>query len=224
MPSAARKAFDSNMNDIEQLIDYYDTAEAIFKDTKQDIPAGADVVLRAAFVLLITYWEAYLEDVVSEALDHLVAHTRDPAELPKELKQAVAKEIKTDQHELSPWKLAGEGWRDILKARLPQMQEGRDRRFNTPKSAQTRDFIRAALGIADITCCWKVDAKSPEVSSQWLDRNVRIRGKIVHRGKLSKPVSVRVIKAVTDFTKTLVAKTDDNINVELAKVTQKSLW
>jgi hypothetical protein len=102
MSSVARKAFDCNLNDIEQLIDYYDTAETIFKDAKRDVPAGADVVLRAAVVLLIAYWEAYLEEIVSEALEHLAAHTKDPTTLPKELRKAVAKEIKDDKDASSP--------------------------------------------------------------------------------------------------------------------------
>jgi hypothetical protein len=37
-------------------------------------------------------------------------------------------------------------------------------------------------------------------------------------------MAVRHIEVATDFIKTLVAKTDDNINAEVAKVTGKGLW
>jgi len=224
MPSAARKAFDANLADIEQLIDYHNTAEAILKETQQDLPAGADVLLRAAIVLLITYWEAYLEDIVSEALEHLLTHTQDPNSLPTELKKAVAREIKTHNHELSPWMLAGPAWRQTIKSRLPKLQESRNRSFNTPKSMQTKDFICAALGIADITKAWNVDSNSPETNRQKLDKLVEIRGRIAHRGKLPKPVTLAVVKAATQFVRKLVAKTGGAINSELKKVTGKGLW
>ena len=220
MSSAARKAFDSNLNDIDRLIDYYDTAETILKDTQRDLPAGADVVLRAALVLLITYWEAYLEDIVTEALEHFVGQAKDAAILPEELRKAVAREIKADKHELSPWKIAGEGWRGFLKARLPQLIG----RFNTPKSGPTRTLIQATLGIADITRCWKVGAKSPEKSCQFLDTLVSIRGKIAHRGKLPKVLAVRHTKCATDFIRKVVTRTDDNINAEVLKATGQGLW
>lgn len=225
MPSAARKAFTENLNDIDLLIDYYQAAQALYDDDpKEPLPKGADVVLRSAIVMIVTYWESYVEDIVSEALRHIVNEVDDPNKLPKNLKKLIAKELHADKNELAAWKLCGDGWREVVMNRLPDLKESRDRRFNTPKTVQTKEFVASALGIPDITAAWKIDDKSPAKTGEYLDRLVAVRGKIAHRGKLKTKVTIKTVKHFQEFAKKLVTKTGGRINTEVRKMAGSGLW
>ncbi|MBI5817816.1 MAG: hypothetical protein HZA88_02425 [Verrucomicrobia bacterium] len=224
MPSNARKNYDQNLDDIHQLIDYYEAVEELYRLDKDPLPDGADVVLRSAIVLLVTYWEAYIEDIASEAIEHIIKHVTDPTKLPKELKKLVAKEIKEDVNELAVWGLAGDGWRSLIQQRLSRFSETRNRNFNTPKSAQTRDFFRKAIGIDDITSSWTFDEVKAEVICERLDKIIEIRGLIAHRGKLSQPVDKEHVKTFTYWMKKLVGTTGGRINSEVKKMTGVPLW
>ncbi|MBL9151969.1 MAG: hypothetical protein JNK37_05780 [Verrucomicrobiales bacterium] len=225
MPSNARKSFDENLVDIGRLIDFHQVAELLEKEADpNDSPvAGKDVVLRSAIVLLVTYWEAYLEDIASEAINLIVDKVIVPEKLPKDLKKAVLKDLENDTNELACWQLAGDGWKKLLHDRLPKLQEARNRSFNTPKSRQTREFISAALGIADVTKAWEFAGRTPEENAAKLDALVETRGRIAHRGKLTKKITEKGVSEATEFIKSLVSKTGGKINTEVKKIAGVSL-
>ena len=43
---------------------------------------------------MVSHWEAYIEDITSEAIAHIVNKTKDSSTLPKELKKQIATGIK----------------------------------------------------------------------------------------------------------------------------------
>ena len=225
MASQARKTFDENHKDIENLLDYYSVSEQLHEDYPDDgLMDGADVVLRSSIVLLVTYWEAYLEDIVTEAIEHIVEHVEDPTKIPKELKKTVIRELSGDKNELAMWRLTGDGWRDCIKSRLPQLKEARNRSFNTPKSAQTQSFIHSALGIVDITKTWDFQDRDASTNAKYLDTLVELRGQIAHRGKIKKKITDESVKALSLFVKELVSKTGGSINAEVKKIAGSPLW
>src|SRR3989442_15470552 len=106
MPSQAKKRFDQNCKDVDRLLE-------IHQDIAGDAPGrkyGVEVLNKSAVVLICAFWESYLEDVIEEALDRIVSKTTDIVKLPLDLRKVVAKAIKQDAHDLSPWNLAGDGW------------------------------------------------------------------------------------------------------------------
>ena len=225
MASQARKTFDENHQDIENLLSYYGVSKQLHEEFPEDgMMDGADVVLRSSIVLLVTYWEAYLEDIVTEAIKHIVEHVKDPVKIPKELKKTIIRELGADKNELALWKLAGDGWRDCIKSRLAQLKESRNRSFNTPKSTQTQIFIHSALGIGDITKTWDFQNRDAKTNSKYLDTLVELRGQIAHRGKIKNKITDESVKALSLFVKELVSKTGGSINTEVKKISGAPLW
>lgn len=230
MASKARGAFEDNIQDITRLLEYYKAAEALTKASTESValPEGSDVVLRSAVVLLVTYWETYIEDIVSEGVSHLVTHVSDPDKLPKELKKIIAKELKQDQNDIAVWQLAGDGWRPLISSHLEKFKESRNRNFNTPKSIQTREFVRTALGIDDITKSWKITVDKTDSTSEMcckmLDSIIEVRGKIAHRGKLSKPINKTSVSTLASIIKQIVGKTGGAINTHVKQITNVPLW
>ena len=225
MASNARKAFSENMRDINALVDLFETIQAMEKeDPTNPFPDEYDVVLRSAVVLLVTYWEAYIEDIVAEAVAHLVANVSSPDDLPKELRKELAASLKQDKNDLAVWKLAENGWRTELNARLNESAKSRNRNFNTPKSLQTKEFVRATLGIDDISKSWTLNGKTAEDARKMLDVLVEVRGQIAHRGKLSKKLEPANISQFRQFFEQLIAKTGGAINSHLKKHAKQGLW
>lgn len=224
MPSNARKRFDESATDIDNLIDTYRAMVALWEEDKEPVPEGFEVLFRSAVVLMVSHWEAYVEDICHEALEHLVLYTREASKLPKEIKKQVASAVKGAENEIEVWKLADNGWKDYLKERMAGLKEARDRSFNSPKAQQTSDFVKKSLGIEDIQNSWRFDDIEPKVVARKLDTLIEIRGEIAHRGRVKQKLDQYFVSEHISFLRKLVSKTGDRINSHLKKATGKSLW
>ena len=146
---------------------------------------------KGTYLLIAALWETYCEDVLAETAALLIAGISDPKQLPVAIQRAVAKDIKEDKHELSPWDLADDGWRSIVQRRAARLF--REVAFNSPKSTNVDDLFRRTLGIGSISKEWSTDrAENP--ASQ-LDFHLHRRGELAHRA-----ASVAITKQqVSDF-------------------------
>lgn len=226
MPSKAFKRF-STLSDCDVLLDMHDGLVALVAADEGDhdpIPEGLDVLFRAAVVMMVSQWEAYIEDICSEGLNHLVEHVPDASSLPKEIRKLIAAELKEDRNEIAVWALAGDGWRRYLQSRLAMLKVGRDRSFNTPKAQNTAEFVRRALGIADIRAAWAFDGLQPAAVAKRLDMLVEVRGQIAHRGSIEQHIDREWVLDQMAFLRKVVAKTGGRINSHVKRVTGKPLW
>lgn len=224
MPSQARRKFDENAADIEILVDVYEAMELLWKDEPEEFPEGSEVLFRSAAVLLVSHWEAYIEDICSEALDHLVQNAKDSSHLPKAIKQQVANEVRDSKDVLEVWKVADGGWKEYLRSRLRGMKEGRDRGFNTPKAEPTKLFVRNTVGIDDVTKSWILKELDASSCIRKLDALIAVRGEIAHRGRIKERLDKDYIMEHVAFLRGLVAKTGGAINAHLKKHTGRPLW
>src|SRR5712692_1224674 len=147
--SIAASTFEISSQEVAQLTDIHEQMSG-----KEPGRRHLEVLNKSAIVLLCAIWEAYCEDVADEALRHLLAHLRDPSDLPEGLRRRIAKELKDDKHELSPWKVAGAGWKTHLRTRLNSLRETRNIEWNNPKSANVDRFFDDVLGIVKLSDAW----------------------------------------------------------------------
>ena len=221
MASKARKSFDSNAKDIERLLEFH-------KQVGGNAPGrryGLEVLNKSAIVLITAFWEAYCEDIAAEGLEHIVKHGKSANALPVELKKQVAKAVKAEKNELEIWSIADDGWRNYLKDRFEELKEQRDRRLNTPKTANIDELFRTAIGIEKISTSWSWAKKmSAKRASEKLDKFVELRGSIAHRGQHSKSVTKAQVTDYYEFVRSIVARTGGRVNAHVMKITGKPLW
>lgn len=220
MASDARKAFDQSSADVERLLE-------IHQDLGGSAPGRRhrlEVLNKAAVVLITALWEAYCEDIAAEGLEHLVQHAPTANQLPVALQKQIAAELKKDVHDLSVWKLADDGWRDVLRGRLDALKDERNRRLNTPKSAQIDDLFDKALGIQHVSRQWNWKGMSAKEAGKKLDRYVELRGEIAHRGSAVSPVKKTAVTDYYSHVKRLVGKTGGRVGSVVGKSTGKKLW
>lgn len=219
MSSNARKAFDKNCADIERLLE-------VHKDIGGTDPGrryGLEVLNKSSIVLITAFWEAYCEDIAAEALQHFVDYAPSADDLPTELKKRIAKDLKSEPHELTVWTLAGDGWRNIVRSRLQTMQADRNRRLNTPKTEPINDLFHQAVGIFKVSDAWYWSGMSREQAADKLDRYVSLRGDIAHRGAGSEAVRKVDVRAYYGHVKRLVGKTGGRVNKIVKKTTGHAL-
>ena len=229
MPSLARRAFDENSKDIRRLIEVWGEFEGLSKEVPLDgdeaeIPATRVVCLKSIIVLLVSYWEAYLEDIAEEALRHIVQNVKDPNNLPKELRKAVTKELTKEETELAVWKLCGDNWRKLCLERFNQLAERRNRNFNSPRSHLVNEFIQATIGLENLCQKWKADTLDSAGCVKRLDELIELRGAIAHRGKVTRTLTMAAVDADIKFINKLVATTGGAINAFVEKTTKIPLW
>jgi hypothetical protein len=217
--SQAARTFVTSSEEVAQLTDIHEQISG-----KERGRRHLEVLNKSAIVLLCAYWEAYCEDLADESLRHLLAHLRDPSALPEPLRKRIAKELKEDKHDLSPWKVAGEGWKAHLRSRLGVLRRARNIEWNNPKAANVDKFFEDSLGIVKLSDAWHWWRINAPTAKHRLDLIVTLRGDIAHRGSTLETVEkVRVIRALKHVRK-LVAVTDAHVSRELRAITGVEPW
>lgn len=221
MASKARLAFNKNAEDISRLIELHALVGGIGPGRRR----GLEVLNKSAIVLITAIWEAYCEDIASEGLEHIVKYAKSAEAIPVELKKIITRNLKSSAHELEIWKVADGGWRIYLTEHLEKLKEERDRRLNTPKTAQINELFKSALGIEKISTSWKWDKKMTAArAADKLDKYVTLRGAIAHRGSNDKPVIKANVTDYFDFIKSIVSKTGGAVNRHVKSTTGKKMW
>jgi hypothetical protein len=213
--SRAQDTLLSNSNDIYRLFEIHQLLGGRGVGRRRRL----EVVNKAALVLVTAIWEAFCEDLATEALAHLVSNTKSPQDLPVELRKQVAKELTKSPHELAIWQLAGEGWREFLMRRQDELQEARNRRLNTPKAAQIDDFFQRTLGVDSVSDTWSWPGMSPQQARDKLDSYIALRGEVAHRGAAARPIHKSTVKHYFNHIRRLAFRTANAVDAVMHDAT-----
>lgn len=220
VPSKAKARFKSNCRDIDRLLEIHKEKGG----NKAGRRRRLEVLNKAGVVLLCAFWEAFCEDLAAEGVEHLVAYANDWTDLPKALQKKVAKELEDDQHELAVWKLAGNGWRTVLKSRLADFTTERNWHLNAPKSENIDKMFDDALGVTRVSSSWRWPGSSTAQTRVRLDEFVQRRGAIAHRGSSAHGTRRYHVDQGYDLLQRLVEKTGNAVNNALSHATGEAMW
>jgi hypothetical protein len=151
---------------------------------------------------------AYCEDIVSEAIEHIVTNASSAQILGITIKQKIAKEIKDNPHQLIVWEIADNGWRTFIRERHRKLEEERNLKLNTPKSYFIKDLFDKNLGMPDISEQWYWQKMSSDQAKTKLDEYVTLRGAIAHRGKNAETIKKAQVEDFLNHVTKIVEKTD----------------
>ncbi|MEE6260122.1 HEPN domain-containing protein [Plantactinospora sonchi] len=206
--------------DIQRLIDLHTSETGAGRGRRR---TDIQVVTRSAIVMTCASWEAFCEDLASEALRKIAIRTKDPADLPAEIKKTLKKSLLAEKDDLAIWSIAGRGWKDQLKLRADMIVADEDRSLNTPKHRQVKSFFRENVGIGDITQCWSWVRCQPDTACRKLDEFVALRGSIAHRRAPAGSVYKREAVSSLDLVQRLASCTAKQVDEFLAKTTGRGL-
>ena len=179
MTSRAETSFVKNCEDIDELLKIHTDITGVTPGRSRKLGA----LRNSAIVLLTAFWEAFCEDLIAEAVEHVVVHAPNARALPVEVRKQIAKEVADPKNNnLAAWELADDGWRSVLVSRLERLQEQRNRKLNTPKTEQINDLFHDALGIEKISESWHWTQMDAQRAAEKLDEYIIIRHEVAHRG------------------------------------------
>ena len=175
MPTPALASLEVALGDVDNLIAHHPKSA----NPGRGRPLTDEgPLLRSCIVLLYAAWEVYVEDGVIWAVEQITDGTQT-ANLPDALRAFVAARTVGD-----PWRLAGDGWRDVCVAEVITLARGDEAGsfgINTAGPRQIASFHNKILGenLLD-RCRWS--KKTTTLIKKQLAEFVTIRGAIAHTG------------------------------------------
>jgi len=178
-------------------------------------PPYIELVNRSTIVLICAIWEAYCEDLCAETLEKIIEVVgNDHKRLPEMLRTFVAQKIKSETSGKDVdkiWRLAGEGWKKVLRDNLKGYLEKYIGGFNWPKWEGVEALFKKTLGLPQITKNWAWKACSVKNSKKRLNHYVELRGEIAHRGRASTTVKLTDVKGFLDLIRRIALKMEETV-------------
>ena len=194
MPSQAFKKFCKNLVDVDRLIQVH-----VYLKTGGKGKQGLGHLTRSGVVMLCAAWEIYIESLIEESIEVLLAHVDSPKSLPLTVQKELSKAVKTAKHELKPLDLAGDGWRLVYTQRAKVLLSG----FNTPKTGPIETLFKKLIGYKVIS-----EDFSEDLAAQ-VDDFVKARGEIAHKGREAKYIRINQLKQYRKITLSAVKEIDN---------------
>lgn len=141
-----------------------------------------EALKRSALILAVTAWESFVEDTLTVEVDKLLKSTSDPSTIlsifngiAHEWIDSARSTVKKPP-DLMQW--TGDKWKDVVRQSLSKSLES----FNTPNSKNTAKLFERYLGVG-IVKKWTWQRVSSGTAQKQLDALIKLRGRVVHRGK-----------------------------------------
>jgi len=217
MPSRAFDNFLTNMQDIDDLLRLHLMAGGPFPGRR----SGLEVLNKSGVVLICAIWEAYCEDLCTEALEFVITQVPGPDRLPKGLRKLVAEALKADKNEIAVWSLADSGWQGECRRIAVEAMVSP---LNTPKSVNIQRLFERLLGLKNLVRTWSWRRMHPDQAAALLDAYVSLRGDIAHRLHAGAPVRKTKVTGFVRHVGDIVGAMDPVVGKHVADLTGRSPW
>lgn len=218
MSSNALESFNLKSADVDRLLEIHTDLSGDSVGRKH----GVEVLNRSGIVLLVAAWESFCEDLAKEGLGHQLNYANDANDLPKKLRQLIAKELREDKDELALWRVAGSAWKPYLVQRAEVICDERAYAWNTPKAGAVSQLFVDTMGFDTLRDSWKWAGVSQKRASEKLNELVTLRGDIAHRAE--KTVSKATLTGHLKHVRRLVSASDAAVCTYVTKQTGTAPW
>jgi len=209
MPSQALLSFEKYIRrDVNKLI----KAHGLLKSPGMG-KQGLGYITRSGVVALCAAWETYIEDVLCETVDWMTYYTEKPQDLPRPAKKFLAKHTREAKNELTPLRLAGEGWKTLLIDLVNSETDG----LNTPKPAKIDELFFRYTGIQKLSEQWSY---GPDEIRSFVEE----RGDIAHKGAKAKYTKISHLEYLRDMIRQTTIETDNFITNDAKSKYGYQLW
>lgn len=185
---------------------------------------GIDILNKSAVVFVAAAWEAFVEDVATQAIDHIIAEAEEHHTVPLLVRKAVAKGLETHSNELEVWRLAGNGWRNVVLRYRDDVIRDEISTFNTPKPHNVNALFKKLIGIENISTNWSWPGMSHTSACTKLRKFIETRGAIAHRGELPQTVTKAYVERHRTFVNRLAVRTSNVVREEIRATVGTFPW
>jgi len=220
MPSKAKIKFVMNTYDLERLFTIHIDVSGEGTGRRH----GVEVLNKSAMVLITACLEAYVEDVAQEAFGFLIKKCDDPNKIPNRVKATAIAPLKDVNDPTKLWKIAGSGWKKILRDNKARCLNRFVEHFNTPKPENTDALLHDVLGLRNVTSNWRWQGMSVRSAKKKLTDYIDIRHAIAHRTKHMNSVTKSMAENYLQFVERIVNIIDACVFEHIKNITGKPPW
>lgn len=216
-------AFDrlkENLQDVARLMEIHQGEAGPLPGRKYDV----EVLNKSGVVLALACWEAFVEDCATQGFEHLVSHVPTPDALPETVRRLVAKRIKADPNDMSPWRLASDAWKLELQGYHTEIFRRFVAPLNTPSARKVDELFDALLGMKNLSAHWRWHKMSAKELSDRLDRFIHLRGGIAHRNDPNRSVTKFDVTSNADTVERIAGITSNRARDHLFSITGVYPW
>lgn len=175
----------SSMKDVRRLMQIHKNVGG----TGQGRRYGLDVLNKSGVIFVASAWEAFVEEVATQAIDYILNKATSHSDVPLPIRKATAKGLESDKNDLKVWDLAGDGWKPVVTQYRDQVIKDEIATFNTPKPHNVDALYKKLLGIESVSSNWAWQGMSLLNSKDKLKKFMETRGAIAHRGNLETAIT-----------------------------------
>lgn len=209
-----------SMKDVKRLIEIH----ADVGGTEKGRRYGLDVLNKSGVLFVSAAWEAFVEDVAIQAIDHILKSAKDCRSIPLPIRRAAAKDLEEDKNDLKVWDLAGNGWKTVVRKYRDQLIREQIATFNTPKPHNVDNLFKKLIGIEKVSITWYWQGMSKTKAYSKLKEFIETRGAIAHRGNLPQSITKSYVEGHRKFIYRLAVKTSNIIRSEVKKHVGSFPW
>jgi hypothetical protein len=209
-----------NMDDVNRLL-------KIHKDITGDERGrryGVEVLNKSAVVLITACWEAFVEDLASEAYEFLLTNASSAADIPAKVRSLASTPLKEAADTTQVWQLAGDGWKAVLQTHKTALLDRYIGTFNTPKPDNVDALLEGLIGLKSLSSQWYWKGMSFDRARAALLAYVEDRGAIAHRTRTSSSITKAYVRGYRDFAFRLAVRTTNTVRTHLHSLVKKNPW
>lgn len=192
-----------SMRDVKRLTEIHSDVGG----TAQGRRYGLDVLNKSGVVFLAAAWEAFVEDVALQAVDHILNVAKGPKSIPLSIRKGTVKYVEGIKHDLKAWDLAGKGWKKVVREYRDGVLQQEIATFNTPKPHNVDSLFKRLLGVEKVSAEWNWQGMSKGSASAKLRKFIETRGAIAHRGELPQSITKSYVEGHRRFINRLCVRT-----------------
>lgn len=209
-----------NLGEVDRLLEIHSVTSGTGVGFKKNV----EVLNKSAIVLLVACWEAFIEYVAESAFKILLRRARTHITFSRQVLSLAGKSLKESNNPLDLWKLAGAGWRDVLRMHKKALFNQYIGKLNTPRPAQVDGLYKCLLGINSISSQWHWHGMTFQKAKKKLDRLVTLRGSIAHRVTASQRIHKDHVREQIEFVNRIAVETSNAVREFVLQSTGKEPW
>ena len=213
-------AFQESLKDVDRLMSIHSDLTGTGPGRRHDV----DVLNRSGILFACAAFEAFVETLAVDAFTAIVAQASEPGKLPKPMRQAIAKRMRDDPHELKIWDLAGDGWKVVCQQYKTEVLKKYVGPFNTPKAGNIDSLISELIGFPKLSSWWKWTGMTSVKAVSELASFVELRGTIAHGQKPAPKVSKAMVERHTAFLAKLSVRSANTVLLHCHELTGQHPW
>jgi hypothetical protein len=185
---------------------------------------NVSVLNKSAIVLLVACWESFVEDLAETAFSILLRRAKTCDMFSKKVLVESARPLRQSQDEREVWRLAGDGWKAVLKQHKTSLFSRYTGNLNTPRADLIDALYESLLGINAVSSQWHWHSMTASQAKTKLSRLIEIRGSIAHRVASSSKVLKKDVRDYAAFINRIAVCTSNAVRMHVLKKTNKEPW